>query len=267
MSELVPSGHSRTIAGLSLLTDRYERKARLYPALLLFIPIAVVVSGGFGARPSWTETICAVFVSCGGLFLLAQIARDAGKRKERSLFKGLGGVPSVSIFRHRDTRLDAITKARYHKKMSNIVKRAPSFDEESADPIAADVIYTAWSTYLRVHTRDTKKHALLFQENINYGYRRSVWGLRPIGIVVTALSFAGALAWLYFRYSSTGQISVELVTALVVALVTLLLWLFHFTAEWVSVPAGAYAERLAEAIDFLAAKSPVDKTRNKAKTE
>jgi hypothetical protein len=255
MTEL--SGSSGLIAGLSLITDSYERKARLYPALLLFVPVAVVVGCGLGASVSRAEAVCGLLVGCGGLLLLAQIARDAGKKKERSLFDRWGGVPSVSIFRHVDARMDAITKARRHKRMSGLVKeaKAPSADEETADPIAADGVYTAWSTFIRVNTRDTRKYALLFHENVNYGYRRNVWGLRPAGIAVTSVSLAGAVAWLYFRYRSAGQTSVELIIASVVALILLLLWLFRFTADWVRVPADAYAERLAEAIDSLTPKS------------
>ena len=81
-------------------------------------------------------------------------------------------------------RIDPITKARYHKRLADLVKgaKAPSANDEQEDPVAADGVYSAWSTYLRVNTRDTKKYSLLLQENINYGYRRNVWGLRPIGI-------------------------------------------------------------------------------------
>jgi hypothetical protein len=251
------SGSGGLIASLSLITDGYERKARLYPALLLFVPVAVVLGCGLGTSVSRAETVCGLLVSCGGLLLLAQIARDAGKKKERILFERWGGIPSVCIFRHVDVKMDGITKARCHQTMSNLVKeaKAPTADEETADPIAADRVYTAWSTYIRVNTRDTTKYVLLFQENINYGYRRNVWGLRPTGIVVSSVSLVGALAWLYFRYRSAGQISVELVIASVVTLILLLLWLFQFTPDWVRIPADAYAERLAEAIDSLTPRS------------
>jgi hypothetical protein len=254
MTDSSSSGSGGLIAGLSLVTDAYERKARLYPALLLFMPIALAVGCGLGKNMSRAEAVVGVFITCGGLLLLAQIARDAGKGKERSLFERWGGIPSVSIFRHRDARMDPITKASCHSKMSSLVKeaRAPSAAEEIADQIAADRVYTAWSTYIRVRTRDTRKYPLLFQENINYGYRRNIWGLRPMGIVVTSVSLAGAVTWLYLRYRSTGEISLELIIASSLALLLLLLWLFRFTTNWVRVPADAYAERLAEAIDSLA---------------
>jgi hypothetical protein len=110
------------------------------------------------------------------------VTRDAGKKREQSLFASWGGMPSVAIFRHRDPRIDGITKYRYHKTLGGLVEgaKAPSVANEEADPSAADRVYQAWSTYLRVNTRDTKKYSRLFQENVSYGYRRNLWGLRRL---------------------------------------------------------------------------------------
>jgi hypothetical protein len=96
MTKSAAPGFGGLTAGLNLIADGYERKARLYPALLLFMPVAVVVGCGLGTRVSRAETVCAVIVSCGGLLLLAQIARDAGKRKERSLFDRWGNTSTLA---------------------------------------------------------------------------------------------------------------------------------------------------------------------------
>src|SRR5271165_6378507 len=152
---------------INLIADGYDRKARLYPALLLVAPVVVVGVAMLSAKLSVLESLGAALVGFGGAFLLTQLAGDAGKKREKELFAKWGGMPSVSIFRHRDTRLNAIIKARYHKILSRLVKeaRAPSVQQEQAEPDNADVIYAAWSDYLRVNTRDTKKFALLFREN------------------------------------------------------------------------------------------------------
>lgn len=238
---------------INLITDGYERKARLYPALLLVSPIVITIVGAASTKLSTLESLAAALAGCGGAFLLTQLARDAGKKREKQFFEIWGGLPSVAILRHRDNRIDAITKARYHKQLSTLVKgtKAPSPKEEVAEPIAADQVYSAWSAYLRVHTRDTKKYQLLFQENISYGYRRNVCGLRPLGIVVSSLSFAGGAVWLYHLYSATGSVTVESAGALTCVFVILLLWTFWFTPNWVRIPADAYAERLVETINAI----------------
>lgn len=242
---------------LKLINDGYERKARLYPALILIAPLVATVVAATSAKLSALRSLSAVVVTCGGSFLLAQLARDAGKRCEKTLFVLWGGMPSVVIFRHRDTRIDPITKARYHKKLSGFVKGAkpPSPAGEDADPTEADRIYEAWSTYLRINTRNTKTFGLLFNENVNYGYRRNLWGLRPWGIITSALSGLAAASWCVRGYAANSSIGIEMLGAAVLALIFLGLWIFRFTPAWVRVPAEAYAERLAEAIDILDAKS------------
>jgi hypothetical protein len=84
---------------------------------------------------------------------------------------------------------------------------------------------------------------------VNYGYRRNLWGLRTIGIVSTTLA-AAALGYRIYQMSG-GEI---LIGALALTVVFPLLWIFRFTAEWVRIPADAYAERLAETVDTVGSK-------------
>ena len=50
-------------------------------------------------------------------------------------------------------------------------------------------------TSLREATRDTSRFPLVFAENANYGFRRNLWGLRPIGtgVAVVLLLFSWTL--------------------------------------------------------------------------
>ena len=245
---------------LEQLTDSYDRKARLYPALLLIAPFVAVLTAAVSAKYSALQAIVAGAVSCGGAFLLTQLARDAGKNLEPKLFKEWGGLPSITIFRHRDSRFDRITTARYHRAMASMVKpvKAPTEVEELENPPAADEVYAAWSNYLRTHTRDQKRFALLFKENINYGYRRNVLGLRPVAVAIAAAALVIAAARVWSVYSHTRNIDELMVGAGVFSLSLLSLWLFRFSPDWVRVPADAYAHRLIETIDMLpVAKSQV----------
>lgn len=253
---------------LNLITDGYERKARLYPGLLLIAPVVIVLIGVASAKLSTLESFSTALAGCGGAFLIAQLARDSGKKREKTWFGAWGGMPSVAIFRHSDNRIDAITKARFHVRLAALVKdtKAPTRQEETADPSAADQVYGAWSSFLRIHTRDVKKYPLVFQENVSYGFRRNVCGLRPVGIVVSALSSAGGVLWLYHVHFSAGTITPESVGALACAFIFLLLWGFRFTPDWVRIPADAYAERLAESVDSMSSESQSSKVRAKKGT-
>lgn len=240
---------------LDLIKDSYDRKARLYPALLVVLPIALEVGAAVSIKASTVESAVSTLVSCGGAFLLTQLARDRGKRGESSLFNQWGGMPSVAILRHRDQRIDPITKDRYHKKLSTLVKgtRAPSAVMETTNPGLSDDTYNAWCTYLRTHTRDTKKYALLFQENVNYGYRRNVWGLRRFGLTTSALSLLVSSGWGYVVYKASGHVQGEFIISALIALSFLLFWGAIVSPAWVQIPANAYAERLIETVEHLGA--------------
>lgn len=243
------------------LTDAYDRKARLYPSLLLIAPLTVLIVAAVSAKYSALQALAAGAVSCGGAFLLTQLARDAGKKLEPRLFDLWGGLPSVDIFRHRDNRLDTITKTRYHRTMASLVKQTkpPTQNQERENPSFADEVYIAWSIYLRTHTRDQKKFPLLFKENINYGYRHNVLGLRPFGISIAILVGAiavGRVCWVYYQ---TREIEQAMLGVWLFSFVLLLIWVFRVSPGWVHVPADAYAHRLVEAIDMLPATRPQTK--------
>lgn len=250
----------------SFITDVYDRQARLYPGVLLIAPLVFSAVALFSARMTGLQSFGATVVGLGGAFLLTQLVRDAGKKGERTLFDRWGGTPSVAIFRHSDMRLDPVTKSRYHKKLTALVKeaKAPTTEQERSDAVGADSVYSAWSNYLRANTRDTRKFALLFKENVSYGYRRNVWGLRPFGIAASLLGAAACGARLYHSYRSGDIPDGTLIGASAFSALLLLLWLFRFTDDWVKVPADAYAERLAECVETLGGKATTQKTTGAA---
>jgi hypothetical protein len=189
---------------LKLITDLYERKARLYPALLVLLPPILAVVAFIGGELDTIKVLLSILGSAGCAFFLAQVARDSGKKKENLLFKAWGGMPSIAIFRYRDSTLDSITKQRYHKAMETLVPEssAPTEKNEKKKPDETDEIYSAWSNYLRTHTRDKARFPLIFSENVNYGYRRNAWGMKAWGIrlsLLSAISISiGNPAFLYF---------------------------------------------------------------------
>lgn len=139
--------------------------------------------------------------------------------------------------------------------MASLVKQAksPTEEQERADPHTADEVYTAWSNYLRTHTRNQKRFTLLFKENINYGYRRNVLGLRPVGIFLSIVACIVAALRVWILYHRTGEVDQAMLGAGAFSFVLLVLWIFRFSSSWVRVPADAYAYRLIESIDSLGA--------------
>jgi hypothetical protein len=237
--------------------DEYSRNARLKPAFLVALPLALTVAV-LGFKQSAMEgSLLGLASSLGFPLLLSQLVRDRGKTKEPWLFKRWGGKPTTAMLRHSDLRLNANTRARYHKRLSTLLPELnlSTAEQEKANPGQADVAYESCGDYLLSKTRDKEKFQLLFQENVNYGFRRNLWSMKPVGIAICVLSLsvlgfvtrlearAGAVAW----FADLSAI----------AIVALLLtwWLIRITPNWVKIVADAYALRLLGSIDELEAQT------------
>jgi hypothetical protein len=233
--------------------DRYARNARLYPSLLVIAPVVIFVVVVAKLELSGLKTMWVGLAAVGGTYWLTQLARDPGKNLESKLWASWGGTPSITILRHCDPRIDAITKARYHSGLVQLVPCtvAPTPDSERDDAATADICYTAWSTHLRNSTRDQKRFRLLFDELISYGYRRNLLGLRPFGLTSSILACLGFGSYIGFGIYLHHELRDAMWLALCVDFLLLAFWFFGVTPGWVRLTADNYAARLVEAVDDL----------------
>ena len=249
---------------LPKVTDPYERKARLWPALLALFPLIAMMELLYGAKLSALMNIAMLAISCGGLFLLTNICREIGKRLEPKLYREWGGKPTTQLLRHRDASIEGVTKLRYHSFLAgNINVPFPKPEDETINNIAADDVYQSAVRWLLNQTRDTKKYELLFQENITYGFRRNALGLKPFGLASALCSIIWILlACDVITISSVYFINKEALLALpetaiislAGSLVMLLMWMLFFTKESVRTAAFTYAETLLRSCDTLNGK-------------
>lgn len=243
------------------LLGPYDRKARLYPALLVVFPLLVLLPALYGIE---TASLISIAGVCGIGFLLSRIARDAGVRQQQKVWASWGGPPTIQLLRHRDSTLDRLTKARYHSALSQIMRTPmPTSDEENADPAAADEQYRAAARRLIELTRDRSRFPLLLNENAAYGFQRNGRALKPVGIAVAltcmawALWQSGAISWGENDWPAAALRSLPppAVLSLTVSSFTLLAWLVAFTDGAMKRTAFAYSERLLECCEHVASST------------
>jgi hypothetical protein len=122
------------------------------------------------------------------LFALADIARRRGKKIQPQVFAELGGMPSTNMLRHSDPTFDAAAKARYVAFLAGkINETAPTQAQEQADLAAADAFYTRCGDWLRENTRNAKKFNIQFNENVTYGFRRNLLGMKWSALALNLL--------------------------------------------------------------------------------
>jgi hypothetical protein len=233
------------------LFDEYGRKAQVSPALLVVLPLLLTSLAMLpGAAPP-KETVITLAFGLGVLYWMANIARQAGKRAETTLFPG--GLPGKEWLRHQDSTLETPTKRRYKRFLS---ERIPDIaflspEDEIADPERADEAYASAVRWLVENTRD---NARVRQELIAYGFRRNLYGLRWWGIGVPLVTAVAAAAILWWRHgpSTLTEAPEALVAAAISGCILPALWLSTVTPAWVRSAATCYAKALFGFCDLVA---------------
>jgi len=199
----------------------------------------------------WTQVGTTGFVWLCAAAIAGQLGRDRGKLLEERLYASLGGKPTTIALRHKGSKNLVLLKHR-HSRISELFPtiHMPTAEQEEADPMSADAAYEAAVSLIRNRTRDRKRFHHVFEENCNYGFRRNLWGLKPVAIVVCLVSILFICAQLVFPQSTGAVSSPAVLYGLGVFFVLLLIfWIFMVNIRWLVVPANAYAERLLESLD------------------
>lgn len=247
---------------LTALLDPYNRRARFQPVVLSLLPVlvsAVLLIPEFKAV--WTDAAW-LLICGGGPAFLTQLGRSRGKALEPILYRLWGGKPSVAMLRHRDTRLAASTKARYRDFLERTVPelRLASPEDEKLFPERADDGYEGATSWLLSQTRDHEKFSLLFQENINYGFRRNIWGLRRWAFASGPAAIAMVLgfksdAWAGGVVATLWAIDVAGWICAAVAITHMLIFAVLIRRDWVRIAADAYALQLLASCDLFESRT------------
>lgn len=234
--------------------DSYSIRARLYPAFIVLSPIFILIVFSFYKNIQVVQIILAFLTTFGFAFLLAQLARDRGKRKEKELYKMWGGKPTTIFLRHREQFLNDVTRNRYSDKIKKLMSiTLPTKEEEINDKKYADEMYDACTQFLIGKTRNIKKYNLLFLENISFGFRRNLWGMKPYAIIILLMCLIIQIAQnVYFIQNDIKSIlNPELLIPVAIYLLLLGVWIFVFKPSWVREVGFEYAKRLYETLDQL----------------
>lgn len=236
----------------SFKNDPYTVRARVLPVLLVVLPGCLASIAWFPEAETWWSAVSGLVMACGVPAFIAQVGRDRGKKKEAELYRAWGGKPTTRFLRHRNAT-NKVILARRHRRLQELMVdiMIPTEQEEENNPTHADEVYDACALFLRERTRDKKKFLILFQENVSYGFRRNLWGLKPLGLVVALLGLAAIVGLIFLRYrQSVHLLPVAVIYAAGNALLVAI-WLFWVRPEWVRIPAEGYAEQLLAAIERL----------------
>lgn len=227
--------------------DRYSRKARVQPALLAIFPFFVTLLFlYFKIYVAASTLFIPLALSCGVLMFISNIVRYFGRKIEEKLYNTWGGSPTIRWLRHRDNKIDSITKNRYHNFLLNNISglRFPTSDEEKMNPASADDSYKSAVIWLLEYTRDQKKFPLVFAENINYGFRRNMLSIKPLAIFIVVLSQSILLFYVFLSSESLTRSMETLSIPFSVSMAAGFIWTCIVSPEWVKDASESYARIL-----------------------
>ena len=224
--------------------DAYALKARVVPALVAGLPtlafLAVVVSWDNLGLPH----VIAVGTALVLLFAFADVARRAGKYVQDKL--GTGATPGQ--WRRDNFDLPGPAKNRDRAFVAQKLKLpAPSEEEERTAPARARDFYLSAGDWLREHTRDSRTFRVLFDENVTYGFRRNLLGLKFIALacdIAVASTCAAVLRLRPSFFAAIPGIDEKMVLVLVVVILHSAYLLLAASEECVREASRTYGRQL-----------------------
>lgn len=247
----------------------YVWYARMAPMYLVLLPIAIGLSVWF-PNIQFLERLGAIVISPAILaILLGEKGRDRGRRKQSKLWESWGGPLLTQYLRHRNNDINEHLRLEYHRILQSLLPNLsiPTSDEEVADPEAADKVYDACAQHMvNVAREDPKRFWSAFRENRSYGFRRNLWGLRPLGIIFSLAATLSTALWLVLRWEGAETISFLWLVAILICVGLLALWVFLVTPGWVRLANDAYARRVLESLPKMGERDALGTDDNPSST-
>lgn len=224
--------------------DSYTWYARVLPVYLTIFPVAMVIAALplRGLNLPISAIVSFVFVPLA--YFGGELGSDRGKKRERGLWSKWGGPPTTRFLRHSNDEFNHVTRQRVHEKLRTLGLHVPSPEEEQRP--SADDYYASCTDELIRRTRDSSRFPLVFKGLTQYGFRRNLFGLKPIALPISFISLAICAGSAVLTWQSEDPSAIPII-ATAISLGLLLSWLFWVKEEIVHVAANRYARFLLEA--------------------
>jgi hypothetical protein len=224
--------------------DKYERVARVYPALIVGPPALVAGATTIPTPPTqtWTASTITAAVLLAMLYALTTIVRMCGRSIEPSLWNSWGGPPSTRMMLWSDPMMSDAWKEKAHALVKTAInidlhsKRKESHNQDEAKKLVADA-FSQVKTILDIEKPEGKYQV----HNIEYGFCRNLLGASwPLGVGISIASAAWCVAFSLVEH----QVALPLI-----GIISSLLWgvlLLLGRRLWLPVSVKLCADRYAE---------------------
>lgn len=211
---------------MTLPFDAYSLRARLFPALIAIAPAMALVSTLVTWDRLHLSQVFATLALSVLMFAFADVARRQGIRVQKKLYPN--GLPTKRLLKHNKRVLEFVT--------GKIGSNQPD----------------AGVKWLRDHMRNPTDFKLVLEENITYGFRRNLLGLKWIGLALNVVTVCIAAVLAFFQRQAEPQTEMTaFILIFVVAGLHALYFLSAVTKASVKQAAETYAHQLLASAELL----------------
>ncbi|MBP7898484.1 hypothetical protein KAZ92_00860 [Candidatus Gracilibacteria bacterium] len=173
------------------MINKYNRIARIYPAVLCSVPIFVLnyfylhsYTTGLVGSLEGVRWVGGLTISVALTFLLAQIGRYIGKELyEKTHFFDELRMPTTQMLLHGDSTYSVEHKSKVHDKIfKDFGIRISTVSEEQLDDNHARKLIVECVSMIRGKVKDGH---LLLQHNIEYGFIRNLIGGSVVSVFIS----------------------------------------------------------------------------------
>lgn len=236
---------------MKLLFNSYTWIVRGVPVYIAILPIGFACSAWSFELFETPSTGVFPVVLLPLAYFLGHIASEFGKQQSAPLFDKWGGPPTSRYLRHENKEYNRFTRIRIHKKLIEFGLTLPTVEEEITDRKKAMELYDSAVDELRLRTRDPTSFNLVYQHLTEYGFRRTLFGLRWIGRWISVGALGASIAAFLTVLSADEEISTLALISSFISVCTFIAWAFGANESALKKSAERYARSLLEATLYL----------------
>lgn len=223
------------------LLDTYHIRVRLSASIIVLAPLAITIFLCFQAIATLASSTVLIAVLLAFTNYLPIVQRQIYQKKLP--FKNY----AAQFLMPDDETINRTSKKRYYKKLAEIDQTFSEFQQ----PNTSKNFYQCCESAVRYLREKTRANSLVLEENINYGFYRTLYSNKAIGILLCIVFGCLAAAYSLFYFESFSQIPVSNYVAFSTNIVLLVFWIFGVTQRGLESTAKQYAKALLATIDSL----------------
>ncbi len=241
-------GNQKSWLNLLSLTNEYERKARLAPALTSFLPLLPFSMALGGSLTTWETALASTtgLFALGGL-VLSHISSACGNNIQKRLWPDWPfDAPTNVRLTPDNPDTSPQQRTRWYKQIKLVTGLDLQSEVDGGDKSTIRATINDAVVRLRNHFKSGEHRKKHDQESIWYGYARNLAGMWPIWITFSVISFAGT--WAMFLLGD-GEMMWAVVSTISLALLVITAFLLP---SYVRTRARYYTEVFFQILDEVA---------------